>query len=151
MDVYVVVLFIHIIGAVMGLGAAFSFPIIAKSAKTVTQAKYTLQLLKKLEIMPKVGSITLLITGLVMGILETALFSQFWFIASIVVYLGTQIVVIGFLPKTMKAQIDLLEQTSGEDLPSEYAVIGRKSSRLEGIAHASAFVLILLMVFQPTF
>jgi hypothetical protein len=140
---------IHIIAAVTGLGAAFAFPIIAKTAKTVSQAKYTLELLKKLEIMPKVGSLTLLATGLLMGIIVPSLFTTGWFILSIVIYIAVQVIVIGMLPKNMAQQAELLEGVSGEELPAGYRLIGKKNAKLEGITHLAAVVLILLMFYKP--
>ncbi|MDF2718330.1 MAG: hypothetical protein K0R28_5255 [Paenibacillus sp.] len=146
---YNILLFIHIVAAVMGLGAAFGFPIVAKTAKTASQAKHTLELLKRLEILPKVGSIALLITGLILGIITPSLFTSGWYIASIVLYLAAQVIVIGMLPKQMKAQADILEQHSGEDLPQTYIEVGKKSAKLEGITHVLAFLLIALMYFKP--
>ncbi|TLS50824.1 DUF2269 family protein [Paenibacillus antri] len=146
---YGILLFIHILGAVMGLGAAFGFPIVAKSAKTVSQAKHTLELLRKLEILPKVGSITLLVTGLILGIIEPSLFRTGWYIASIVLYVAAQVVVIGFLPKKMKEQADILANHEGEVLPNAYLAVGKQAGRLESITHVIAFLLIGLMYFKP--
>ncbi|WP_424766691.1 DUF2269 family protein [Paenibacillus sp. sgz302251] len=146
---YSIVLFIHVLAAVMGLGAAFGFPILVRTAKTAAQAKYTLQLLKNLEVLPKAGSITLLLTGMVMGIMQPSLFSQGWFISSIVIYLVTQIFVVGMLPKNMKAQAAILENHTGEELPPQYVEISKRSAKIEGITHVFAFLIIFLMMFQP--
>jgi uncharacterized membrane protein len=140
---------LHIVAAIMGLGAAFGFPIIAKSAGTVSQAKFVLSLLKRLEILPKIGSILLLVTGLVMGIMHTSLFTTGWFIASIVIYLVVQVIVVGFLPKNMKQQQEILDKVKGEELPVAYKAISKQSAKLEGFVHLMAFVLIILMVFKP--
>ena len=146
---YSLLVFIHIVAAVMGLGAAFGFPIVAKSAKTVSQAKHTLELLKKLELLPKIGSLTLLVTGIVLGIITPSLFTTGWYITSIVLYLTAQVIVIGMLPKKMREQADILKGHTGEDLPASYLAIGKKAGKLEGITHALAFLLILLMYFKP--
>ncbi|MDQ8734191.1 DUF2269 family protein [Paenibacillus sp. LHD-38] len=146
---YTIVLFIHVLAAVMGLGAAFGFPILARTAKTAAQARFTLQLLKNLEILPKAGSITLLLTGLIMGIMEPDLFTEVWFIASIAIYLITQIFVIGMLPRNMKAQAAILENHTGEELPPQYKAVSKQSAKIEGVTHLFAFLLIFLMVFQP--
>jgi uncharacterized membrane protein len=146
---YSILLFIHIIAAVMGLGAVFGFPIVAKSAKTAAQARYTLELLKRLEILPKVGSLTLLITGITMGILRPSLFTTGWYITSIALYLAAQVIVIGLLPKKMKAQADILAAHTGDDLPASYVDVGKQAGRLEGITHGLAALLIILMYFKP--
>lgn len=146
---YGVFLFIHVVAAIMGLGAAFGFPILARTVKTAEQARYTLQLYKNLEILPKVGSITLLVTGIVLAIIEPSLWSQGWFITSIVLYLIAQVLVIGMLPKKLKAQADMLEGHKGEDLPNAYHTVKKQAARVEGMTHLLAFLLILLMVFKP--
>lgn len=146
---YSLLLFLHCIGAVMGLGAAFGFPLIAKSGTTTSKAKFALELINKLEILPKVGSIALLITGIIMGIISPDLFKTGWFILSIVIYLLVQIITIGLMPKQLKSQAQILQGHSAEELPQEYVILAKKSAKLDGITHLAAFVLILLMVFKP--
>lgn len=146
---YNVLLFIHIVAAIMGLGAAFGFPIVAKAAKTASQARHTLELLKRLEILPKAGSITLLATGILLGILTPSLFTSGWYIASIVLYVAAQVIVVGMMPKKMKVQADALEKHAGEDLPKAYVEAGRQLAKLEGATHLLAFALIALMYFKP--
>ncbi|UOF91039.1 DUF2269 domain-containing protein [Fodinisporobacter ferrooxydans] len=141
--------FIHIVAAVMGLGAAFGFPIVAKSAKTASQARYTLELLKKLELLPKAGSLTLLVTGIILGIMTPSLFTKGWYIASLVLYFAAQVIVIGLLPRKMKEQADILAQHTGEGIPDSYIAIGKQAGKLERITHLLAFLLILLMYFKP--
>lgn len=148
---YSLVLFIHIIAAVMGLGTAFGFPLLVRGAKNAAQARFTLQTVKSMEVMPKVGSITLLVTGLILGIQEPELFRAGWYIASIVIYLLAQVIVIGMFPRFANAQMAVLDNHSADDIPAEYRVIGRKSLRWELVTHFLAFLLILLMVFKPTF
>ncbi|MCC3375167.1 DUF2269 family protein [Cohnella sp. REN36] len=146
---YIYLLFVHLVAAVMGLGAAFGFPIVLKSAKTVSQAKFALALLHKLEMLPKIGSLLLLATGLWLGFLEPYLFEEVWFIGSIVLFLAAMVIVAGILPRKAKKQSELLASAQGEQLPSEYKAIAAQSARLESVTHAIAFILILLMVFKP--
>jgi len=146
---YNLLVFIHIVAAVMGLGAAFGFPIVARSAKIASQAKYTFELLKKLELLPKIGSITLLLTGIILGIMEPSLFTTGWYIASLVLYFAAQVIIIGILPKKIKEQADILDRHTGEDLPEAYKAIGKQAGKLESITHLLAFLLILLMYYKP--
>lgn len=148
---YSLVLFIHILAAVMGLGTAFGFPLLVRSAKNVSQAMFTLQIVKNMEVMPKVGSITLLLTGIILGIKEPDLFATSWYIASIVLYLLAQVVVIGKLPRYAKEQMAVLANHQTEDIPAAYRAIGKKSLQWEFVTHFLAFMLILLMVFKPNF
>lgn len=61
------VLTVHILGAICGLGATFASPYIMKGAKTVSTAKYAHNVNAKVEKLAKSGSITLLLTGLILG------------------------------------------------------------------------------------
>lgn len=146
---YSLLVFIHIVAAVMGLGAAFGFPVLARSARTASQARYTLELLKKLEILPKVGSIALLLTGIILGIMSPSLFATGWYIASLVLYFAAQVIVIGMIPKKIRAQADILAQHAGQDLPDAYRAIGKQAGRLEAVTHLLAFLLIWLMYYKP--
>lgn len=149
MVVYDAVLFLHVLCAVMGLGVAFGFPILARTVKTAEQAKYTLLLFQKLEIMPKLGSIGLLLTGLLLAILEPWLWEEGWFITSIILYILAQVLVIGLLPKGLKRLADILEAHRGEELPQAYRAASKQNAKIEGMTHVLAFLLILLMVFKP--
>ncbi|UOF91262.1 DUF2269 domain-containing protein [Fodinisporobacter ferrooxydans] len=145
---YSLLVSIHIATAVMGLEAAFGFLIVAKSAKIESQAKYTLELPKKLELIPKIGSITLLVTGIILGI-HPSLFATGWYIASLVLYFAAQVIVIGLLPKKMREQADILAQHAGGGLPDSYIAVGKQAGKLERITHLLAFLLILLMYYKP--
>lgn len=79
-----------------------------------------MSLLHRLEILPKVGSILLLLTGIAMAILEPSLFKAGWFIASIVIYLAVQVIVVGILPKQMNKQLKIVNAQKGENLPESY-------------------------------
>lgn len=44
---------------------------------------------------------------------------------------------------------EILKNHKGGNLPEAYREIGRQTARLDGITHALAFLLIILMVFKP--
>ncbi|WP_064094248.1 hypothetical protein [Rossellomorea aquimaris] len=64
MSIYGLLVLIHVITAVAGLGASFAMPVVMKTPETSQQAKYSLDLSKKFEVFAKVGSIVLLITDM---------------------------------------------------------------------------------------
>jgi uncharacterized membrane protein len=149
MSIYSIILLVHIIAAVAGLGAAFALPILMKAPKTVSQAKFAIAVNEKVEKPIKIGSITLLVTGIILGILSPYLFKEIWYIASLVIYAATQPIVAGILPKKMAQQREILENHKGEDLPEEYTKIGKELAPINGIAHLSAIILIVLMTLKP--
>lgn len=149
MTFYTVLLVVHIISAVVGLGATFGMPVLMGSVKNVNQARFAASVSHGIEKMAKIGSITLLVTGIIMGILDTGLFKQVWYITSIVIYVAVQPIAAGMLPKKAKLQLQTLENHEGEGLPEEYIKIAKQAIPLNNILFASAIILIILMTTKP--
>ncbi|WP_240374028.1 DUF2269 family protein [Bacillus piscicola] len=149
MTVYSLIILVHIIAAVCGLGATFALPVLMNKPKTVTQAQFAFTVNAGVEKLAKVGSITLLITGLMLGIMNPHLFTQGWYIISIIVFIAIQPVVIVVLPKKMAKQMKILETHDGTELPEAYKQIGKQLAPFHSMTHIAAVVLIILMVLKP--
>ncbi|TKD70017.1 DUF2269 family protein [Pseudalkalibacillus hwajinpoensis] len=149
MSFYGILLVVHIIAAVCGLGATFAMPVLMGLPKTVTQAKFAHTVAKGIEKIAKIGSLTLLVTGIALGAINPLLFTQVWFVASLIIYVLVQPIVAGILPKKTAKQLSLLEETDGEDLPEEYMHIGKQMLPFNNIMHVSAIILIILMTLKP--
>lgn len=149
MTVYGVIVLLHVLAAVIGMGPAFTFPIISKMAKTKEQLVLMNTLMEKIEKPVKIGSITLLLTGLLMGGLNTHLFTQGWYITSIVLYFLAQVFVIGVSAKSMKQAAALLTSSTSEDIPSDVLALNKKSNTALNIASGIAIVMIILMSLKP--
>ncbi|EKN67609.1 hypothetical protein BABA_12805 [Neobacillus bataviensis LMG 21833] len=149
MTLYSFVLLIHIVGAVVGLGSTFGMPVLMGRVKNVSQAKFALLVSQGTEKLAKIGSIALLVTGIIMAIMNPDLFKQIWYIASIVIYIAVQPIAAGILPKKAKLQMEILEKHQGEDLPEEYNMVAKQAIPLNNILHVSAIVLIILMTIKP--
>ncbi|KUP09105.1 hypothetical protein Q73_00990 [Bacillus coahuilensis m2-6] len=146
---YGTIVLIHVIAAVVGLGASFAMPTVINHAKNAQQAKFSLYLNGKIEKFAKIGSITLLLTGLGLGALNPSLFTEIWYISSIVIYLAVQVIVAGIMPKKLKAMDALLQDHKGEDIPAEYNLINQGLKPYNFILHSSAIILIILMSIKP--
>jgi uncharacterized membrane protein len=149
MTLYGIILVIHLISAVCSLGAVFANPAIMKKGRTVTKAKQALETAKDVEKYAKIGSITLLITGLILGAINPNLFTQVWYIVSLVLYLAVQPIVAYMIPKRAEKLYVLLEKQESDDLPDEYMQISMQIGKLDNIARASILVLIILMSLKP--
>ncbi|MBT2685934.1 DUF2269 family protein [Bacillus sp. ISL-37] len=150
MTLYGLLVLVHIIAAVVGLGASFGMPVVAKfGAKSVTNAKVCFEINKKIEIFAKVGSLTLLASGILMAIVNPVLWSQGWFIGSLIIYVLIQPVVAAMLPKTIEKQVDIVMNSGDGELPAEYHQLDKKVAKLNAIAHVAAVVLIVLMSTKP--
>lgn len=149
MTLYTFILLIHIVAAVVGLGATFGMPVLMGKVKNVSQAKFALLVSQGTEKLAKIGSITLLITGIIMAIIHQELFKEIWYIASIVIYIAVQPIAAGILPKKAKLQIEVLEKHQGEELPEEYIKLAKQVIPLNNILHIAAILLIILMTIKP--
>ncbi|WP_028778052.1 DUF2269 family protein [Shimazuella kribbensis] len=146
---YNYLLFIHIISAVTAIVAVIGYPVIMSCVRTVEQAKFGLRLLEKMAILPKIGGILLLLTGLSFGYQQTYLFRELWYLLAVAIFCVILVIFAVLLPSGMKQQLALLEQTQGETLPEVYRRSRRRSLRLEVIANFCVVISILLMVFKP--
>ncbi|MBS2967908.1 DUF2269 family protein [Metabacillus sp. KIGAM252] len=149
MTIYGIIVLIHVIAAVCGLGATFALPILMNRPKTAAQAHFAIHVNAGIEKLAKIGSITLLVTGIVLGILNPVLFTKIWFIASLIIYVAVQPIAAGILPKRIAEQKAILESHSGEDLPESYHQIGNSMAPYNGFLHSAAIILIALMVLKP--
>lgn len=140
---------IHILGAICGLGATFASPFVMKSARNVRSAFTAHMVNSKIENLAKIGSISLLASGLVMGFIHPYLFTSGWYIASIVLYILAQPIVVYILPRYKRAMLEILEQSKGEDLPSEYIQIANKTKPFTSTTFFLLILLVFLMVFKP--
>jgi hypothetical protein len=149
MTIYSLLVLIHIIAAVAGLGASFALPVVMNYPKTAAQARFSLDLNKKIEAFAKYGSLTLLITGLIMGFMYPTLFTTGWYVASLIIYLAVQVITAGILPKKVAKMTDILSSHKGEELPQSYKEINRDLRPYNMILHTSAVILIVLMSLKP--
>ncbi|MGM0840483.1 MAG: DUF2269 family protein [Bacillota bacterium] len=149
MSMYGLLVLVHIVAAVAGLGASFAMPVVMKTPETSHQAKFSLELSKKIETFAKIGSIVLLITGLIMGIMNPYLFKTGWYIASIVIYIGVQFIVAGLMPKKVKQMAEIIHSHKGDDVPESYGKINSELKPFNIIIHSSAIILIILMSIKP--
>ncbi|MCA1055994.1 DUF2269 domain-containing protein [Rossellomorea aquimaris] len=149
MSIYGIIVMIHVVAAVAGLGASFAMPVIMKTPETAQQARFSLDLGKKIETFAKVGSIVLLITGLVMGFMNPYLFKTFWYIASIAIYIGVQFIVAGIMPKKIKQMAEIIQSHEGDDIPTAYGKINSELRPYNIIIHSAAIILIILMSIKP--
>jgi uncharacterized membrane protein len=150
MTLYGLLVLVHVIAAVVGLGASFGMPVVAKfGAKSVTNAKVCFEINKKIEMFAKVGSLTLLASGILMAIVNPELWSQGWFIGSLIIYILIQPIVAAILPKTIEKQVNLVMNSAEGELSPEYHQLDKKVAKLNGVAHVAAIVLIVLMSTKP--
>ncbi|EDL65222.1 DUF2269 family protein [Bacillus sp. SG-1] len=149
MTIYSLLVLIHIVAAVAGLGASFAMPVVMNYPKNSSQARFSLDVNKKIEAFAKYGSLTLLITGLIMGFIYPSLFKTGWYLVSLIIYLAVQVITAGIMPKKIAKMTDIIASHKEEDLPDSYKEINGSLRPYNMILHTSAVILIILMSLKP--
>src|SRR5690625_290076 len=149
MSLYQFLLLVHIFSAILGLGPGFVMIYIVTNAKTLPQLKHAYTIRKRIHVFVMVGGTLLLITGLGMGMLKPYLFTQVWYIVSLILYfiaLAAGPVVLSPKSKPVKK---LLDNSSGEDIPPEYYPLAKEVFFFERITNVIFIIIIALMILKP--
>jgi uncharacterized membrane protein len=146
---YKILVFIHIFSAILGMGPGFILIHVVKSAKTMAQLKHAYAIRRRLHTFVMVGGTLLLITGLLMGLLNTSLFQMGWYVASLVLFLIALAMGPLVLAPKSKPLKHLLETYKGEDIPEEYTRLSNQLFRYERIENGIFLIIIALMILKP--
>lgn len=149
--IYNLLVVIHVMSAILGMGPGFYLTFVASKAKTMTELRYAYDIRHRLHIFVMIGGILLLASGLAMGFLRPSLFTAFWYIASLSLYL----IALAFGPFVLKPLTKpikaLLSEHQQDNIPPEYVKLADKLFRYEWITNIIFFIIILLMITKPTF
>jgi uncharacterized membrane protein len=96
-----------------------------------------------------IGGTLLLITGLWMGFLNTSLFTQGWYVVSLLLFLtGLAFGPIVLSPRSKPVK-KLLKEHAGEDIPNEYYTLSNKLFFYERMENGIFLIVIALMILKP--
>jgi uncharacterized membrane protein len=153
-----VVLVLHVLGAILGLGTNLTYGLIAAVGERAGGASrtFSLRLIQQLDLrLANPAYLAQLVTGLLLvWLLELNLLETSWLVAALVLYVGVAITGATVYGPALRRQIDLAErlETAGVGDPAlaaAYAAASRRSTVL-GIAVTLVVVLIVvLMVAKP--
>ncbi|MCG1027400.1 DUF2269 domain-containing protein [Virgibacillus halodenitrificans] len=149
MTFYEILVFIHIISAILGMGPGFIMIYVVTKSSTMTELRHAYFIRNRLHIFVMVGGTLLLVTGIWMGLLHPYLFSQGWYVVSLILF----IIALGFGPgvlsprsKPIKA---LLKETEGEEIPDSYFTLSQKLFFYERMENTIFLIIIVLMILKP--
>lgn len=146
---YSLLVLIHVLAAIIGIGATYLFPVLMASVKNLTQLKYTLTLMKKAELYPKIGGLFLIMSGLVMGIINPVYFTKVWFTGSLVLYVVVELLIYGIANRKMMQVAPIVMAAKGEEIPNEYKEAEKISQPIHMIASLIGIIIIVLMMLKP--
>lgn len=126
-QLYRILLVVHVISAILGLGPGFIMIYVVTKAKTMTELRHAYFIRNRLHNFVMVGGTLLLLTGLAMGAMRPYLFNMGWYVISLVLFL----VALGFGPVILSPRSkpikSLLSNHPGDDIPTEYFLLAKKT------------------------
>ncbi|WP_433944373.1 DUF2269 family protein [Paenibacillus sp. SN-8-1] len=144
-----ILVLIHVLAAIIGIGPAFVLPVITHSAKTSSQLRFAYHLNDKINRFPKAGGITLLVTGALLMLLDHTGFTKMWLNISLALFVVIEILIIGFLDPAMKRAGKFIRKHKGEGIPEDYLPMAGKMIFLNRIVQVLTVLIIILMVIRP--
>lgn len=149
MSFYDFLVFVHILSAIIGLGPGFIMTFIVMKASTMTELRHAYFLRNRIHIFVMLGGVALLVTGLLMGFINTYLIREGWYIISLFLFLMT--VVAGpVVLKPISVPIQkIISEHEGDDIPDAYYDSAKKLFFYEHILNTIFIIIIILMIFKP--
>jgi uncharacterized membrane protein len=140
---------LHVLAAIVGIGPAFILPLLGKSAKSGSQLRFVFGIIQKVNNFPKIGGITLLVTGILLMVVSKIGFSLMWLNLSLLLFVIIEVIIIGFIEPRMKKVARLIMTSEGDSIPAGFADSMKRIAPLEGTVHLLTFLIIILMVVKP--
>ena len=149
MSFYDILVLIHVFSAILGLGPGFVMIYIVTTASTMTELRHAYLIRNRIHIFVMVGGTLLLLTGLMMGVLRPYLFGQFWYMASLILFLialAAGPVVLSPRSRPIKY---ILKEYQGEEIPQSYHELSKQLFFYERITNIIFLIIIFLMMTKP--
>lgn len=148
-ELYTILLLIHIVSAIIGLGPGFYLIFVVKPAKNMTELRHSFLIRRKLHVATMIGGTLLLLSGLGMGAIRPSLFSEFWYTGSLILFLvalASGPLVLSPLSKPVR---NILNTHTEDKIPSAYYQHSKRLFFVERIASVIFFLIIVLMILKP--
>jgi uncharacterized membrane protein len=148
-----ILVLIHVVTAVIGIGPTYFGHILLRKGQTYGQLRNSVGLLPLLEKFPKILGSLAVVSGILLAWLGDYGFDQLWIYGALAIYFIIQVVVIGFMaPAAKKLTVKVLASTDPSDKPVSAELAGdvAKVNKLNYVATCFGVILFLLMFFKPT-
>src|SRR5699024_2070820 len=149
MTFYKLLVAVHIMAAILGLGPGFVMIYIVTKAKNMTELRHAFFIRNRVHHFVMIGGVLLLVTGLWMGFLQTYLFKAGWYWLSLILYL-IALAAGPFILKPLDRPIkNILDKHKGDNIPEEYYEYSNRLFFHERILNTIFIVIIILMILKP--
>ncbi|GAB4075103.1 hypothetical protein GCM10028778_26060 [Barrientosiimonas marina] len=149
MSFYDVLVFIHVFSAILGMGPGFILTYILTKARNMSELRHAYLIRSHLHGFVMVGGILLLVTGLWMGALNPALYSQGWYVLSLALFLIALAMGPLVLAPRSRPIKRLLREHQGETIPDDYYRMAKKLFFWEHLENIIFLLVIALMILKP--
>ncbi|HIW32361.1 MAG TPA: DUF2269 domain-containing protein [Candidatus Paenibacillus intestinavium] len=149
MTLYGMLVFVHVFSAILGMGPGFILTFIVSKANTMSELKHAYAIRHRIHIIVMIGGTLLLITGVWMGILRPYLFTEVWYVMSVVLFLVALAIGPLVLSPRSRPIKQLLKEHIGEEIPNQYYTLSKKLFFYEHIENLIFIVIIILMLTKP--
>lgn len=148
-ELYRALVVIHVLSAILGLGPGFVMIYVVTRATNMTELRHAYLIRNRLHSFVIVGGTLLILSGLALGFLTPYLFSAFWYVTALVLFL----IALAFGPLVLSPRSkpikELLKNHQGENIPEAYYPLAKKLFFYERIENVIFIVIIMLMVLKP--
>lgn len=149
MSFYNILVFIHIVSAIVGMGPSFVMTRVIAKVDTMSELRYGFKMRKIMHTFIMVGGTLLLTTGLIMGIMRPYLFGQIWYTGSLILYLIILAAGPIWLRPVTKPIKEILNTYQGNEIPNEYYPLAKRLFFVERITNTLIATIIILMILKP--
>jgi uncharacterized membrane protein len=144
-----VLLTLHIISAVIGIGPIFIYPLLIRSARTVSQLRLVFRIITKINIFHSIGSTVLIGTGIWMMIELKTGFHRMWLNLSLLLTALLSVIVLLFIAPCTKKMREILKNAEGEEIPQAYYEVKKRWNVCQSILYTDILFILVLMATKP--
>jgi uncharacterized membrane protein len=156
-----IVLVLHVLGAILGLGTNLTYGLIAATGERAGGAgrTYGLRLIQQLDRrLANPAYVAQLVTGLILvWLLELDILDASWLLVALALYLGVAVVGVTVYAPVVRRQVALAERLeaggageSDQGVSTEYAQVAQRSNALGIAVTLVVVVIVVLMVVKPS-
>ena len=149
MSFYQILIVIHVLSAIMGLGPGFVMIYIVTKAETMTELRHAYLIRNRVHLFVMIGGTLLLLSGLAMGIIRPYLFKFGWYVTSLILFL----IALGFGPLILsprsKPLKKIIKEQDDDLIPPEYYPLAKNLFFYERVENMIFIVIIILMITKP--
>jgi uncharacterized membrane protein len=145
---------VHVLSAIIGIGPTFAFLVVLRKNQSFQELRSSLKMGNILELFPKILGSLAVVTGLVLFFVgDYGQFTQLWLIGSLILYVIIQVIVIAFVPPSVKSLTKWVAEPANHTLqvlPSEQTKLLSKALNFTNLACLLGIVLFAFMIMKPT-